>query len=190
MLYIKKENEPGFLTDFKKKYPQKDYDSPEFAEYRPKLNQALIKEQKGICAYCCGRISEQKSHNEHIEPRHPGRHTSTKTLDYMNIVASCNNVRTCGRKKDNNYDKEKFVSPLDEQCEDKFTYYADGKIVGDDYTIDLLNLNDYELKNARKAVIKKLQNLDKDTINLVYMNEEDEEYQPYFNVIKWFWRTM
>lgn len=82
------------------------------------------------------------------------------------------------------------MSPLDEHCEDKFTYYADGKIVGDDYTIDLLNLNDYELKNARKAVIKKLQNLDKDTINLVYMNEEDEEYQPYFNVIKWFWRTM
>ena len=190
MLYIKKENEPRFLIEFKEKYPKKDYDSSEFAEYRPKLNQALVKEQKGICAYCCGRISEQKSHNEHIEPRHPGKYISDRTLDYMNIVASCNNERTCGRKKNNKYDERKFVSPVNEQCEDKFKYYSNGKIVGDDYTIQLLNLNDYELKNARKAVIKKLQNLDKETIRLVYINEEDEDDPPYFNVIKWFLRTM
>lgn len=54
MLHIQKKEEPQFLTDFKKKYPKKDYDSKEFAEYRPALKSKLIKEQKGLCAYCCG----------------------------------------------------------------------------------------------------------------------------------------
>lgn len=190
MLHIQKGEEPQFLLDFKKKYPKKDYDSNEFAEYRPALKLELINEQKGLCAYCCGRITEDKAHNEHIEPRHPGKYASNRTLDYNNIVASCNNPERCGNTKGNKYDADKFISPLHEDCEDKFTYYADGKIVGDDYTIGLLNLNTYELKNARKAVIKQLQYLDKDTIETCYMNEEDGQYMPYYNVIKWFRETM
>ena len=108
----------------------------------------------------------------------------------MNIVASCNNSETCGNKKGNNYDPQNFVSPLDEDCEDKFTYYPDGKIVGDEYTIDLLNLNAYELKNARKAVMKKLQCFTKEDIEICYMNEDDGKYPAYYNVIKWFWKTL
>lgn len=189
MLYIQKREEPKFLIDFKKKYPKKDYDSNEFAEYRPKLRKKLVEEQRGICAYCCGRITEESSHNEHIEPRHPGKYTSQRFLEYTNIVASCNNTETCGTIKKSFYDENKFVSPLNRQCEEKFTYYVDGRIAGDDYTIDLLNLNAYELKNARKAVIRSLQYLDKDTIQECYMNEETQEYPPYYNVIKWFWKT-
>lgn len=190
MLYIQKGQEPQFLTDFKKKYPKKDYDSEEFKQHRPVLKSGLIEEQKGLCAYCCGRITEDKAHNEHIEPRHPGKYVSNRSLDYTNIVASCNNSETCGKKKGHRYDPQKFVSPLDEDCEDKFTYYLDGKIVGDEYTIDLLNLNAYELKNARKSVMKQLQNLDKESIETYYMNAEDGQYLPYYNVIKWFWKTM
>lgn len=190
MLHIKKGDEPQFLLDFKKKYPKKDYDSKEFIEHRPVLKSVLIKEQKGLCAYCCGRITEEKSHNEHIEPRHPGKYVSDKSLEYTNIVASCNNPETCGNKKGNSYDVKQFISPLDETCEDKFTYYPSGKITGDEYTIGLLNLNAYKLKNARKSVIRELQYLDKDTIEACYMNNEDETYQPYYNVIKWFWKTL
>ena len=190
MLHIKKENEPQFLIDFKNKYPKKDYDSKEFADYRQPLKLSLIKEQKGLCAYCCGSITEEKSHNEHIEPRHPQKYASGKSLDYTNIVASCNNPNTCGNKKDNKYDEKQFVSPLDENCEKKFTYFANGAIIGDDYTIGLLNLNAYELKNARKSVIRALQGLSKDIIKECYMNEENEIYEPYYNVIKWFWKTM
>ena len=190
MLHIKKGDEPQFLLDFKKKHPKKDYDSKEFAEHRPVLKSVLIKEQKGLCAYCCGRITEEKSHNEHIEPRHPGKYVSVKSLEYTNIIASCNNPETCGNKKGNHYDAKQFVSPLDEKCEDKFSYHPSGKIIGDEYTIELLNLNAYELKNARKSVIRKLQYLDKDTIEVCYMNNEEEIYQPYYNVIKWFWKTL
>ena len=191
MLYIRKGEEPQFLTAFKEKYPQQDYDSEEFAVNRPRLKADLIKEQKGLCAYCCARITEAKSHNEHIEPRHPGSYESKRSLDYMNIVASCDNPKTCGKKKGNSYDEDKFVSPLDKNCDEKFEYYPNGEMVGDDYTIEqILNLNYYELKNARSAVFKSLQNLDKNTIQECYMNEDEEDYQPYYNVIKWFWKTL
>ena len=52
MLHIQKREEPQFLTDFKKKYPKKDYDSEEFASHRPVLKSGLIEEQKGLCADC------------------------------------------------------------------------------------------------------------------------------------------
>lgn len=99
MLHILKNEEPQFLTDFKKKHPKKDYDSEEFAQHRPVLKAELIKEQKGLCAYCCGRITHEKSHNEHIEPRNPGKYASNRSLDYTNIVASCNTSETCGNKR-------------------------------------------------------------------------------------------
>lgn len=190
MLYIKKEQEPQFLTNFKRKYPDKTYDSEEFQQYRAPLNAILIKEQKGLCAYCCNRIREKKSHNEHIEPQHPGKFSSLRSLDYTNIVASCQCPRTCGSKKGNKYAAEQFVSPLAENCEEQFTYYADGVMEGNTYTIDLLNLNEYGLKEARKAVIKGLQRLDKDKISMIYMDEQAEEYQPFYNVIKWYWNTL
>lgn len=190
MLYIKKGKEPEFLLKFKKAYPTKTYGSEEFSQFRMPLNDYLRKEQKGLCAYCCARIKEKESHNEHIEPQHPGSYTSHASLDYFNMVASCNRPRTCGNRKRNTYDKERFVSPLEENCEQMFTYYADGRMEGDPYTIDLLNLNDYELKSARRAVFKALQGLDKRTISCIYMDEGALEYQPFLNVVKWYWNTL
>lgn len=66
----------------------------------------------------------------------------------------------------------------------------DGSIDGDIYTIDLLNLDDYELKNARKAVVRSLQSLSKEDILKIYMNEDGDEYPAFFNVIKWYWHTL
>lgn len=190
MLHIKKESEPQFLADFKKKYPSKTYESQEFQEHRATLNDILRKEQKGLCAYCCGQIEGKNSHNEHIEPQHPGAFSSSRSLDYTNIVASCDHPKTCGTKKGNKYSAEQFISPLDENCENQFTYYLDGKMDGDAYTIELLNLNEYELKTARKAVIKSLQGLDKETISMIYMDENAEKYPAFYNVIKWYWNTL
>lgn len=189
MIYIQKGEEPQWLKEFKKKYPHADYDSPEFNGYKNILREILIREQKGLCAYCCGRIHRGNSHNEHIEPRHPGTYTSRKSLDYTNIVASCQGYRgerTCGPHKDNNYDEEQFVSPLTPECEDKFTYFPDGKMEGDDYTIKLLHLDSYELKKARQATYKKLLNLERSMIEQVYLNDNSGELVPFINVIKWY----
>ena len=189
MIYIQKGEEPEWLKEFKKKYPHANYDSPEFKEYRKPLKKVLIKEQKGLCAYCCGRIRMENSHNEHIEPRNPGTYTSKKTLDYTNIVASCQGYKgddTCGPHKDNDYDEERFVSPLMPECEEKFAYFPDGTIEGDDYTIKLLHLDSYELNRARKATYRMLLNLDKSTIEQIYLNSGSEEAEAFINVIKWY----
>lgn len=173
MIHIQKVEEPEFMIEFKKKNPKKTYDSEEFAPYRDRLREILVKEQKNICAYCCARIDKDKSksHNEHI-------------------VASCNNKNTCGNTKESKYEADKFVSPLSSDCEDKFDYCLDGLIEGDKYTIDeVLNLNEYELRNARKNVCRYLQSMDKETIKDVFMNNQ-EEYPPYYNVIKWYYNSL
>lgn len=189
MIHIQKGDEPEFMIKFKKSNPKKTYESKEFAQYRALLKEILIKEQKCLCGYCCGRITNKNSHNEHIEPRNPGKYASDKSLDYYNIIASCNNNKTCGKAKENKYEADKLISPLTADCEDKFDYCLDGSIEGDEYTIDILNLNEYELRNARKSVCKSLQRLDKESIKMIYLNETDE-YPAYYNVIRWYYNSL
>ncbi len=192
MIYINKQQEPEFLIEFKKKYPKKDYDSDEFFQYRSVLNESLRREQRGLCAYCCSRIEQGKSHNEHLEPRHPGTYISKRTLDYTNIVASCNNQNTCGKRRENAYNPDKFIVPTNPECENIFDYHLDGIIEGDEYTIDLLNLNDSLLVQARKSVVKILQQYqgDKELIKDCFMDETQEDLYPYYNVIKWYYNLL
>lgn len=191
MLYIKKGKEPDWLIDIKRKHPKVTYDDKKFnnSENIKRLRAELVKEQKYLCAYCCRRINVDTSHNEHIEPRHPKGGHSKKTLDYYNIVASCNDKNTCGNKKGNDYDSERFVSPLDKKCEGIFQYYPDGMVEGSQYTIELLGLNDYGLRKARRAVYKELMHLNKDDIKTIYMADENGLEQ-YMNVIKWYYKSL
>ena len=55
---------------------------------------------------------------------------------------------------------------------------------GNKYTIDLLNLNSYELKEARKAVYRTISKLDKNTIEMIYC-QDDENLPSFYNVIRW-----
>jgi uncharacterized protein (TIGR02646 family) len=188
MIYIEKHEEPEWLAEFKQNNPQATYDSKEFKPYISRLNEVLVKEQKHLCAYCCGKIDTNKSHNEHIEPRNPGKYASNKSLDYRNIVASCYGFqgdKTCGMKKANGYDETQFISPLNPECENVFKYLPNGKMEGDTYTIDLLNLNSYRLRKAREAVYNTLAELDENTIKLIY-SESEEVLTPFMNVIKWY----
>lgn len=184
MIYIKKNDEPEWLIEYKKRHPTATYDADTFSCYREQLRKELVMEQHNLCAYCCCRISNDKAHNEHIEPRHPKKGSSTKTLDYSNIVASCNNRDRCGAKKGNDHEASEFISPLNPKCEEVFIYYPDGVMEGNKYTIDLLNLNSYELKEARKAVYRTLSTLDKSTIEMIYC-QDDEKLSPFYNVIRW-----
>lgn len=104
------------------------------------------------------------------------------------MVASCYGFQgeeTCGSKKGNDYDEGQFISPLNQECEDVFQYLPNGKIEGDTYTIDLLNLNSYKLRKAREAVYKTLLDMDEQTIRLVY-DDNEEQLPPFTNVIRWY----
>lgn len=188
MIHIQKTGVPDFLITFTEKNPAANYDSESFKPLYQRLRAHLVNEQKGLCAYCCARITVDNSHNEHIEPRHKKDGSySVRSLDYGNIVASCNSDTTCGKHKENDYDEKRFVSPLQADCESGFSYDPDGYMHGDEYTISLLNLNSYGLQKARRSVYKAIMGLSAEEIRLIYCSNPDQLW-PYSNVIFWFLR--
>lgn len=163
MLKINKENEPEFLLEYKRKNSPKawkDYDS----EIKDRLKSFIVeKEQYKYCAYCERTIYElSESHIEHIKPRDK---FSKLYQEYNNIIVSCNNKHTCGMKKGKDYNEE-FIHPVLENPNEYLDFnLANGEIIPKftqeetlnykraKYTIKILNLNDYKLKEARKALI-------------------------------------
>lgn len=185
MIQIHKKEPPELLVDFIRKNPSATYDSDSFKPLRIMLREHLLKEQKYLCAYCCCSINTDSSHNEHIEPQKQGGIQSKRSLDYCNIVASCNKKNTCGRHKGNIYDEKLFISPLSPECNDRFSYDPNGFICGDQYTIDLLNLNDYQLRSARKAVFRTIMEMEQEDIELVFCSDPDV-YCSFYNIIQWY----
>lgn len=180
MKYIEKRQEPSFLKDYKDKHSNGTYDDSDFTELRPKLRHELYEEQNHMCAYCCRKIYDNNSSCsvEHIEPRH-GRVSSKRSLDYDNLVATCNEKSTCGSHKGNKYDKEKFISPLDRDCEKKLRYNifsGELKVTDEnEYTIRLLNLNEYRLVQIRKTIgyeiEQYLMSMDSDTFKMEFLSD-------------------
>lgn len=164
MLKINKLTEPDFLLEYKKKYSPKSWADYDKNEIKNRIKETiLILEQEEYCPYCEKRIySTDDGHIEHIKCRdlYP-----KEFQDYENLLVSCNEKNSCGMSKGNKYD-EKFINPVVDNPKDYFNYnIANGEIVpiNNDansieyvrasYTIDILNLNSYELKEARKALI-------------------------------------
>lgn len=158
MIRIIKEAEPSELIYYKRRNPTHRYvdldKTVSGKEMRSLLRRKLVLEQHGLCAYCCQQITadNKDSLNEHIKPQDK---YLNDTLNYSNLVASCTERETCGSHKENDYSDD-FISPLDENCEEYFKYYSNGEIESNSnskvkYTCDVLNLNSYRLKQARKA---------------------------------------
>ncbi|WP_234118916.1 retron system putative HNH endonuclease [Clostridium hydrogenum] len=180
MLKVSKEQEPNFLLEYKKKYNPKSWKEYDKDNIRNKIKEnILVLEQEEYCPYCEKRIyTNDDGHIEHIKPRDlfPKEFQS-----YDNIIVSCNEKNSCGIYKKNNYD-DKLINPVIDNPNNYFYYsIANGEIVSKNndenskeyikanYTIDILNLNSYELKEARKALIDILE---------VY-RENYEEYDEY-----------
>lgn len=162
MRFIKKTSEPQFLIEFKsefKKINRSDaaYDNIN-SDLKDNLKDILSYEQSFICCYCMKRIKIDNSHIEHLKPQSG---YSQDSLDYFNLLVSCNGINNsnnnCGHKKGSWYDEKVFISPLDKDCEKYFSYSLSGKIDSSsdngNKTIEKLNLNSYHLVRARKAMI-------------------------------------
>jgi len=185
MLKINKLKEPDFIIKFKtNKSPNvwKDYNS----EIKNNVKEFILKnEQQYFCAYCERKIYESvNSHIEHIKPRdlYP-----SLFQNYENIIISCNDKNSCGRAKGNTY-AEEFINPVLENPSHYLEFnLASGEIVPKDseeisdnnkkakYTIELLKLNYYKLKEARKNLIDILE-----VYNSSYEEEEVNKYLQYF----------
>lgn len=102
-------------------------------------------------------IALENSHNEHIQPQK--RASNTQTLDFHNIVASCNEPKQCGKA----HEAENIpLTPLMAECETELKFYLSGQVKGittrATETINLLNLGDGNkaLTNKRKQLVETL----------------------------------
>lgn len=164
MLKVNKEQEPDFLLEYKKKYTPKSWDDYNRDDIRNNIKEnILVIEQDEYCPYCEKRIyTNNDGHIEHVKPRdmYP-----KEFQNYNNLMISCNEKNSCGKYKGNKY-SDKFINPIEENPEEYLTYnFANGEIIpinnhemSNEYlkaknTIDTLNLNSYELRNARINLI-------------------------------------
>lgn len=162
MKYIEKDPEPKELGYWKAEQRGINCDYENLSnDLISILNQAFLQEQGYICCYCCQRIKTDTSHNEHLLPQ---SRYSELSLTYSNIMASCGSQlkwpKHCGNKKGN---REIKVSPLQPNCEQFFTYTEEGEIRpannleqndAAQETIDILGLNDYDLREGRRQAIE------------------------------------
>lgn len=160
MRYITKKDEPLELVRWKRRNPGKRYRDLSEVE-RQAIRRECVREQYGLCAFCCTRItaSSRDAHNAHLQsqtdfPQH--------SLDWTNIVASCNNRATCGSSQGH---ATPPLSPLMPECETELRFHLSGKISYESTcdpegetprakeTIALLQLNHEQLRNKRKKIV-------------------------------------
>ena len=162
---IVKKDEPKEFADWKAQANeswQPTYDDLA-GNAKEAVKAALMAEQGMICCYCEQRLSKQNSHIEHFIPQKTRQHT----LDYNNMLCSCQGQlrrgepRHCGHLKDQWYDGDLLISPLDSGCEARFAFSFDGNIMpaadhdeAASETIKRLGLNIPKLIDMRAKVIE------------------------------------
>lgn len=173
MRKILKGTEPASLTQWKIRNHTATYrDLP--AEERQSVRSACITEQFGLCAYCCQEITVSSAHNEHVEAqdRFPAR-----TLDFSNIVASCENRHHCGHGRKTQPLK---VTPFMTECETELKFYLSGRVIGktDRATESIKTLNLGDTEESNRGLIAKRKRMVDDLIFTGGMRPdglEDEE---------------
>ena len=127
----------------------------------------LIKEQKGLCAYCEKKISSSStsSNIDHFKTRNL---FPEKTLDYNNLLVSCNTKERCSSLKDSHKsllkrkeDYGNIINPVIENPNSFFDYLLSGEMIPLDekakFTIELFDLNHQSLYDERKILADTLQ---------------------------------
>lgn len=173
MRFIEKDIPDFFKEDTKNFKSWNDYnDSDETKKNRIKLKEYILtNEQKFLCVYCECKVNLELSHIEHLKPKEI---YSDLTFDYNNLVVSCNGQclrepsidmknHRCGHKKNNKFDEDKFLNPIElEDIDQYFNYdFDDYKIISSDknknkssYMIDLLQLNEGNITLRRQKTLE------------------------------------
>jgi uncharacterized protein (TIGR02646 family) len=163
MRYIVKRDSPSELETFKRKNPSKVYKDLKGNEaVKISIQASLLNEQDHLCCYCEKKIDTEKSHEKsHIEHIKPQSKFPTESLDYDNLLASCNGnnkSESCGHKKADWYCENTFIHPLKPKCLENFQFLPNGEMIGKTETgvktVEILGLNCSNLIDRRKRVLK------------------------------------
>ena len=133
MKWIRKQEEPEAFTDWKALANEDWQPSYDTLSGDPKeaVKTALMKEQGYICCYCERRLVDADSHIEHFRPQSD---PDVDPLDFSNMLCSCQDQlkkgepRHCGVLKDDWFDSQLLISPLDPDCETRFAFSGRGRI--------------------------------------------------------------
>ena len=197
MRKINRNREPEFWIQYKHLHPGEQYadlrKSKDGSIIRREIRRYLLQSQCGLCAYCCRKIEIDGSLNEHIKPQ---ASYPKQSMNYDNLIVSCKTEgvdATCGARKGNKFEEGLFVSPLQEDCEEKFVFYPNGQIEGVDeageYTSQVLNLNAYELQRARRAQYKVCASYhDAGIVQSCFLvPTEDGQMEPFADMVQYFY---
>lgn len=166
MKFIQKGPEPQEFLEWKNQ--ANDDWKPTYSDLggsvKKALKNGLMLDQGFLCCYCEAELTVDESHIEHFRPQSDPH---VDALDYSNLLCSCqNNLKKgeplhCGNLKGDWFDSELLISPLDPNCETRFSFTADGHIQAaetDDEpakeTIKKLGLNIPELRDLRSNAIE------------------------------------
>ncbi|MGL5639500.1 MAG: retron system putative HNH endonuclease [Cetobacterium sp.] len=162
MFKVNKTLEPEFFTNFKKHHKMNNWnDYKEHPNIKQQLREySLFEEQELCCPYCEIEIDVENSETEHIKPKDL---FPDEFQNFDNLISACKTSKRCGNSKSNLWNI-KFINPVLEDPQDYLTYdIKTGEIkplanTGVDFekakiTIEILNLNDKRLVNARKNFI-------------------------------------
>ena len=169
MLYIEKSQEPAELTQAKLDGLSRYEDLS--GEPKKAVQQALLREQGAVCAYCMKRVSIGNLQIEHYIAQNPedSDYDAALTIDYNNMLGVCtaNKFGTGARERltcDQHRGNAKLtVDPRNEASVAKIKYKTDGTIYSDDADIQrdldvILNLNcsAAHLKENRRSAMDAL----------------------------------
>jgi uncharacterized protein (TIGR02646 family) len=189
MKHFVKGDEPPFYQIWRKKKPHANWDDFSGTETYIELRKVLIKEQANLCCYC--ELALTKDVDAHIEHHRP-KSERRQMFIIENLFACCQHKDSCGHHKGSTYFNG-FISPLDKNCQDRFTYTGTGKIIPVDETdelaqktIDTLELNCKRLKTQRESIIKMLENIGMTTHDLQESLDNCVEwYHGFYTVIQY-----
>ena len=170
MLNINKTTEPAFFADIKNSPDVHNYDdlpagcSNNLREHMLQNEQSVS--NKKYCVYCEKQVSSHNACYCHLDHVIPQQLATEKSLDYSNMVVSCNSNGTCGKHKNGKY-PDNVINPVDVDPSDYFTFdLMTGKLKEKDAdkeifckaTIEWLNIDNYSLQKFRKNIILFLNN--------------------------------
>lgn len=124
------------------------------------LKEQLRQEQKGLCCYCCQILGDEidKTTVEHLKSRDK---YPKLTFDYGNLLLSCKQSKQCDNAKGSD---ELDLTPLMIECDAEITLKVNGELNPKSkrakQAIDLLNLNNADLRQRRERLIGDLFRMD------------------------------
>ena len=173
-------DEPSYFTTAKSKVKlpkvKGAWEDEHISKIRAQLrSDMLLEEQNLLCAYCEKEIDDnaKNSNIDHFKTRNL---FPELTLEYSNLLVSCNTDDRCSNFKDkhikNREEYEHIVNPAFANPNDFFDYLPTGEIIAKNekgqFTIDIFNLKDESLTQCRLQIVKSLQHLDDLSLDEIY----------------------